>query len=178
MKVLPTALKDVLIIEPVVWGDERGFFTETFHAARYREEAGIELAFVQDNRSRSRRHVLRGLHFQRRHPQGKLIRVTHGAVFDVAVDIRPQSPTYGQWAGVELTDQNHRQFWVPPGMAHGFLVLSDWADFEYKCTDFYDPTDEAAIVWNDPDLAIDWPVAEPLVSAKDAAADRFHTEAR
>ncbi|TXH92875.1 MAG: dTDP-4-dehydrorhamnose 3,5-epimerase, partial [Rheinheimera sp.] len=154
--------------------DERGFFLESFQAERYRQMAGIELAFVQDNHSRSAQNVLRGLHFQKTKPQGKLVRVVRGEVFDVAVDIRPQSKTFGQWEGVILSEQNHRQFWVPPGFAHGFLVLSEFADFEYKCTDFYDPSDEGSICWNDPQLAIQWPTsAEPVLSAKDAAAPLF-----
>lgn len=174
MKVVPTKLQDCLIIEPKVFGDERGFFLESFQAERYRQLAGIELAFVQDNHSRSAQGVLRGLHFQKTKPQGKLVRVVRGEVFDVAVDIRPQSKTFGQWEGVILSEQNHRQFWVPPGFAHGFLVLSEFADFEYKCTDYYDPADEGSICWNDPDLAIEWPLSiHPLLSAKDAAAPQF-----
>ncbi len=174
MNVIPTRLQDCLIIEPKVFGDDRGFFLESFQAERYRQLAGITQPFVQDNHSRSAKGVLRGLHFQKTKPQGKLVRVVRGEVFDVAVDIRPQSATFGQWEGVVLSEQNHRQFWVPPGFAHGFLVLSDFADFEYKCTDFYDPTDEGAICWNDPQLAIAWPLsAQPMLSAKDAAAPLF-----
>lgn len=174
MKVIQTKLQDCLIIEPRVFGDERGFFLESFQTERYRDQAGIDLTFVQDNHSRSAKGVLRGLHFQKTKPQGKLVRVVRGEVFDVAVDIRPQSKTFGQWEGVILSEQNHRQFWVPPGFAHGFLVLSDFADFEYKCTDYYDPTDEGSICWNDPQLAIEWPLSmEPLLSAKDAAAPQF-----
>lgn len=174
MNVIPTRLQDCLIIEPKVFGDERGFFLESFQAERYRQLAGITQPFVQDNHSRSAKGVLRGLHFQKTKPQGKLVRVVRGEVFDVAVDIRPHSSTFGQWEGVVLSEQNHRQFWVPPGFAHGFLVLSDFADFEYKCTDFYDPTDEGAICWNDPQLAIAWPLsAQPLLSGKDAAAPLF-----
>lgn len=166
MNVIPTALPGVLIIEPTVFGDQRGFFLESFQLERYRE-AGIGLPFVQDNHSRSARGVLRGLHFQRRRPQGKLVRVSRGAVYDVAVDIDPDSPTYGRYAAVELSDENHRQFWVPPGYAHGFCVLSDIADFEYKCTDYYDPADEGGLLWNDPDIAIPWPLDQPLLSDKD-----------
>jgi dTDP-4-dehydrorhamnose 3,5-epimerase len=149
MNVINTKISDVVIIEPKVFGDERGFFLETFQAERYLEEAGINLPFVQDNHSRSGKNVLRGLHFQKSKPQGKLVRVVRGEVFDVAVDIRKTSPTYGQWAGVLLSEDNKRQFWVPPGLAHGFVVLSEIADFEYKCTDYYDPSDEGSLVWND-----------------------------
>ncbi len=174
MKVIPTKLQGCVIIEPKVFGDQRGFFLETFQAQRYAELAGITLPFVQDNHSRSSRGVLRGLHFQKTKPQGKLVRVVTGEVFDVAVDIRPNSPTYGQWEGVILSEANKRQFWVPPGFAHGFAVLSDWADFEYKCTEYYDPADEGAIIWNDPDLAIQWPAGiDYRLSDKDAAAPRF-----
>ena len=167
MNVIKTDVDGVLIIEPKVFGDERGFFLETFQAKRYQEEAGIEIPFVQDNHSRSTRGVLRGLHFQKSKPQGKLVRVVSGEVFDVAVDIRPDSVTYGKWAGTLLSAENKRQFWVPPGLAHGFVVLSDTADFEYKCTDYYDPTDEGCLIWNDPDLAIEWPITEPILSEKD-----------
>jgi dTDP-4-dehydrorhamnose 3,5-epimerase len=167
VKVVETALPGVLIIEPTVHGDGRGFFLETFHAERYRREAGIELPFVQDNHSRSSRGVLRGLHAQRQHPQGKLVRVTRGEVFDAVVDIRRGSPTFGQWTGVTLSDSNHRQFWVPPGFAHGFVVLSETADFVYRCTDYYHPEDEIGLLWNDTEVAIDWPVAEPLLNARD-----------
>lgn len=167
MKVVETQLPGVVVVEPAVHGDERGFFLETFQAERYRELAGIERAFVQDNHSRSRRGVLRGLHGQAKRPQGKLVRVSRGSVFDVAVDVTPSSPTFGLWAGVELSDANHRQLYIPPGYLHGFLVLSDVADFEYKCTDYYDPTDEIGLMWNDPDVAIDWPISEPTISEKD-----------
>jgi dTDP-4-dehydrorhamnose 3,5-epimerase len=173
MNVIETAVSGAVIIEPRVFGDQRGFFLETFQAKRYRELAGIGLDFVQDNHSRSRQGVLRGLHFQKQHPQGKLVRVVRGAVFDVAVDVRPDSPTFGKWAGVELTEDNHRQFWVPPGLAHGFVVLSEVADFEYKCTDYYDPTDEGCLLWNDPDIGIAWPVSEPLLSDKDRLGKTF-----
>ncbi|HHZ70554.1 MAG TPA: dTDP-4-dehydrorhamnose 3,5-epimerase [Methylococcaceae bacterium] len=167
MKIIPTAIADVFIIEPKVFGDERGFFLETFQAKRYQEEAGITLPFVQDNTSRSSYGVLRGLHFQRTKPQGKLVRVTQGEVFDVAVDIRQLSPTYGQWVGAHLSGDNKHQLWIPPGLAHGFLVLSDTADFEYKCTDYYDPSDEGCLLWNDPDIAIQWPTNAPILSEKD-----------
>ena len=166
MKVIETALAGVLIIEPKVFGDQRGFFLESFQAERYRE-VGIELPFVQDNHSRSQRGVLRGLHFQRSRPQGKLVSVSRGSVFDVAVDINPESPTCGQFVGVELNDENHRQLWVPPGYAHGFCVLSDVADFQYKCTDLYFPEDEGGLLWNDPDVNIPWPIDAPRLSAKD-----------
>ena len=167
MKVTETRLPGVLIIEPAISGDERGFFIETFQAERYRTEAGIDLPFVQDNHSRSKRGVLRGLHAQRQHPQGKLVRVSRGEVIDVAVDIDPASPTFGVWGGAVLSDANARQLWIPPGYAHGFVVLSDVADFEYKCTDVYHPEDEIGLIWNDPQVAIDWPVNEPIVSDKD-----------
>ena len=167
MKVMETQLAGVLIIEPKVFGDARGFFKETFQAERYRE-AGIEYTFVQDNYSRSQKGVLRGLHFQVTKPQGKLVSCPKGAVFDVAVDIDPNSITYGQYVGVELTDENHKQLWVPPGYAHGFCVLSETADFQYKCTDYYDPSDEGGVIWNDPDVAIEWPIADPSLSNKDA----------
>ena len=166
MNVIETALPGVLIIEPKAFGDHRGFFLETFQVERYRE-AGITLPFVQDNHSRSQRGVLRGLHFQRTRPQGKLVSVSRGAVYDVAVDIDPASATYGQFVGVEHNDDNHRQLWIPPGYAHGFCVLSEVADFQYKCTDFYFPADEGGLLWNDPDVGIPWPITEPQLSAKD-----------
>ncbi|WP_454455051.1 dTDP-4-dehydrorhamnose 3,5-epimerase [Thauera phenylacetica] len=166
MNVIETALPGVLIIEPKAFGDHRGFFLETFQVERYRE-AGITLPFVQDNHSRSQRGVLRGLHFQKTRPQGKLVSVSRGAVYDVAVDIDPASATYGRFVGVELNDDNHRQMWVPPGYAHGFCVLSEVADFQYKCTDFYFPADEGGLLWNDPDVGIPWPITEPQLSAKD-----------
>jgi len=167
MKVTETKLAGMLIIEPKVFGDARGFFKETFQAERY-QEAGIEYTFVQDNYSRSQKGVLRGLHFQITKPQGKLVSCPKGAVFDVAVDIDPESTTYGQYVGVELTEENHKQLWVPPGYAHGFCVLSETADFQYKCTDYYDPSDEGGVIWNDPDVAIEWPIAHPSLSSKDA----------
>lgn len=166
MNVIETTLPGVLIIEPKVFGDHRGFFIETFQVERYRE-AGIELPFVQDNHSRSPRGVLRGLHFQRTRPQGKLVSVSRGAVYDVAVDIDPQSPSCGQFVGVELNDENHRQLWVPPGYAHGFCVLSEVADFQYKCTDLYVPEDEGGLLWSDPEINIPWPITDPQLSAKD-----------
>ena len=171
MNVIKTKLDDCVIIEPKVFGDERGFFLETFQAERYISEAGITLPFVQDNHSRSSKSVLRGLHFQKTKPQGKLVRVVRGQVYDVAVDIRKGSPTYGQWEGLVLSEENKTQLWVPPGFAHGFVVLSDTADFEYKCTDYYDPSDEASILWNDSDLDIPWPIDNPILSNKDARAD-------
>lgn len=166
MNIIETPLAGVVIIEPRVFGDARGFFIESFQDERYRD-AGIDLPFVQDNQSRSVKGVLRGLHFQRTAPQGKLVRVSLGSVWDVAVDIDPRSPTYGQHVGVELNDENHRQMWVPPGYAHGFCVLSDIADFQYKCTDYYRPEDEGAVLWNDPDLNIPWPLENPSLSDKD-----------
>jgi len=166
MNVIETELPGVLIIEPKVFGDHRGFFLETFQIERYRQ-AGIDFPFVQDNHSRSRRGVLRGLHFQRTRPQGKLVSVSRGAVYDVAVDIDPASPTCGRFVGVELTDENHRQLWIPPGYAHGFCVLSEIADFQYKCTDLYFPEDEGGLIWNDPDVNIPWPIEAPQLSEKD-----------
>ena len=173
MNVIKTKLDGCVIIEPKVFGDERGFFLETFQAERYSSEAGITLPFVQDNHSRSSKSVLRGLHFQKTKPQGKLVRVVRGQVYDVAVDIRKGSPTYGQWEGLILSEENKTQLWVPPGFAHGFVVLSDTADFEYKCTDYYDPSDEGSILWNDSDLDIPWPIDNPILSSKDARADRL-----
>ena len=167
MKVIDTALAGVKIIEPKVFGDARGFFMETFSAQRYHDEAGIELAFVQDNHSRSRKGVLRGLHFQKTKPQGKLVSVVRGAVYDVAADINPASPTYGQYVGVELSEDNHRQLWVPPGYAHGFVVLTEAVDFVYKCTDYYDPSDEGGVAWNCPTLNIAWPLTDVQLSEKD-----------
>lgn len=168
MEVIKTKLDGVVIIKPKVFGDDRGFFLETFQQERYRELAGIDLPFVQDNHSRSTKGVLRGLHFQKTKPQGKLVRVVRGEVYDVAVDINPSSPTFGQYEGVILSEANKAQFWVPPGYAHGFAVLSETADFEYKCTDFYDPSDEGGLIWNDPTVAIDWPLENPSLSEKDA----------
>lgn len=169
MNVVETRLSGVVIIEPRVTGDDRGFFLETFQARRYAQDIGIGLPFVQDNHSRSRQGVLRGLHAQGRHPQGKLVRAARGEVFDVAVDIDPASTTFGQWTGTILSDANHRQMWIPPGYAHGFLVLSEVADFEYKCTDYYCPDDEIGVIWNDPAIGIEWPIDSPTLSAKDRA---------
>ena len=173
MNVIKTKLHDCVIIEPKVFGDERGFFLETFQAERYVELVGVTLPFVQDNHSRSSKAVLRGLHYQKTKPQGKLVRVVRGEVYDVAVDIRQGSPTFGHWEGVILSEENKTQFWVPPGFAHGFLVLSDTADFEYKCTDYYDPSDEGSIIWDDPDLNISWPIKCPQLSHKDLNAPRL-----
>ena len=173
MKVTSTIVDGAVIIEPKVFGDERGFFLETFQAERYKELAGIDLDFVQDNHSRSSKGVLRGLHFQKTKPQGKLVRVVRGEVFDVAVDTRKNSPTFGKWAGVILSEDNKRQFWVPPGLAHGFVTLSDMADFEYKCTDYYDPSDEGCLMWNDPDIGIEWPLEAPQLYEKDAQGKSF-----
>jgi dTDP-4-dehydrorhamnose 3,5-epimerase len=172
MKVTTTAIDGVLIVEPKVFGDERGFFMESFNQRAFNEAVGHDVTFVQDNHSRSTKGVLRGLHFQRTpYAQGKLVRVTQGAVFDVAVDIRPDSPTFGRWVGVELDGQNHRQLWIPAGLAHGFLVTSDSADFLYKTTEYYAPEAEGCILWNDPQLAVQWPVAglTPVLSGKDEA---------
>ncbi|RZL66158.1 MAG: dTDP-4-dehydrorhamnose 3,5-epimerase [Variovorax sp.] len=177
MKATPTAIADVLVIEPKVFGDARGFFYESFNQRAFNEATGLDLNFVQDNHSRSRKGVLRGLHYQVEQPQGKLVRVARGAVFDVTVDIRPTSPTFGKWVGVELTEDNHKQLWVPPGLAHGFLVLSETADFLYKTTDYYAPAHERAILWNDPAIGIEWPLdgldGEPALSAKDLQAVTF-----
>lgn len=170
MEIFHTKLKDCLIIQPKVHLDKRGFFLETFHSERYEKLVGITSRFVQDNHSRSQRGTLRGLHFQKHNPQGKLIRVVSGEVFDVAVDIRKDSLTYGEWESVILSEENKTQFWVPPGFAHGFLVLSDSADLEYKCTDYYDPSDEESIIWNDIGLNIPWPIKCPKLSDKDARA--------
>ncbi|HHT0496719.1 dTDP-4-dehydrorhamnose 3,5-epimerase [Raoultella planticola] len=167
MQVIDTKISDVKIIQPKVFGDARGFFLETFEKKRYQEMLNINFDFVQDNHSRSSKGVLRGLHFQTQNAQGKLVRVVRGEVFDVAVDIRPDSPTYGQWEGVILSEENKTQFWVPPGLAHGFVVLSDIADFEYKCTDYYNPAYEGCVKWDDPDIAIEWPIENPLLSEKD-----------
>ena len=166
MQVTETKLAGVLIIEPKVFGDQRGFFKETFQLERYRE-AGIDLPFVQDNHSRSQKGVLRGLHLQKTRPQGKLVSCSAGAVFDVVVDVNPESPTFGQYVGLELSADNHKQLWIPPGYAHGFCVLTEIADFQYKCTDLYFPEDEGGLIWNDPDVDIDWPIKNPLLSEKD-----------
>ncbi len=175
MKALPLAIPDVLLLEPKVFGDERGFFFESFNQAAFDAAIGQRVNFVQDNHSRSTRGVLRGLHYQIEQPQGKLVRVVRGSVFDVAVDIRKSSPTFGRWVGAELTEQNHRQLWVPKGFAHGFLVLSESADFLYKTTDYYAPAHERAISWDDPVIGIQWPDAgcSPVLSIKDKAAFTF-----
>lgn len=175
MKVTPLAIPDLLLIEPKVFGDDRGFFFESFNQLRFNEATGLDLSFVQDNHSKSAKNVLRGLHYQLPpNAQGKLVRAVAGEVFDVAVDIRKDSPTFGQWVGEILTADNKRQLWIPPGLAHGFVVLSDSAEFLYKTTDYYAPELERAILWNDPDLAIDWPiVGEPLLSGKDAVGRPF-----
>lgn len=168
MKRISTAIADVFILEPKVFGDTRGFFFESFNTRAFAEATGLDVQFVQDNHSRSAKGVLRGLHYQVLQPQGKLVRVVRGSVFDVAVDIRKASPTFGKWVGVELSEDNHRQLWVPPGLAHGFLVTSESADFLYKTTDYYAPEHERCVAWNDPDIAIEWPLeGEPQLSAKD-----------
>ena len=169
MKVIETPIPDLLVLEPKVFGDSRGFFLESWNERAFREATGGSLPFVQDNHSRSGRGVLRGLHYQLRQPQGKLVRVVRGSVFDVAVDLRRASPAFGQWYGVELTEDNHRQLWIPPGFGHGFLVTSDSADFLYKATDYYAPEHERSVLWNDPALGIAWPIEDltPLLSEKD-----------
>lgn len=174
MKVIKTKLNDCIVIEPDFYEDNRGFFYETFHEKRYKEIAGIEANFVQDNFSRSRENVLRGLHYQKNYPQGKLVRVVKGEVYDVAVDLRKDSSTFGKWDFQILSETNKRQFWVPPGFAHGFYVKSQFADLEYKCTNFYNPEDEASLIWNDPNLKIEWPTANPLLSDKDAKASQLN----
>ncbi|TRX75295.1 dTDP-4-dehydrorhamnose 3,5-epimerase [Pseudomonas mangiferae] len=175
MNVIATALPDVLIIEPKVFGDARGFFFESFNAQAFADATGVRRDFVQDNHSLSQRGVLRGLHYQIEQAQGKLVRVVQGEVFDVAVDVRRRSPTFGQWVGVRLSAENKRQLWVPEGFAHGFLVLSEQAEFLYKTTDYYAPVHERCIRWDDPELAIDWPLdGEPQLSAKDLAGVGLH----
>jgi len=171
MNIIPTEIPDVLIIEPKVFGDDRGFFFESFNCMKFAEKTGIKTEFVQDNHSRSGKNVLRGLHYQLQQTQGKLLRVVAGEIFDIAVDIRQSSPTFGKWVGCMLSGENKRQFWVPPGFAHGFLVVSEIADVLYKTTDYYAPQHERSILWNDPDIGIDWPLngAEPILSAKDEA---------
>ena len=169
MKVNQTNLDGVLHIEPKVFGDARGFFLETYNKERYMEAGFPDVDFVQDNHSRSSKGVLRGLHFQLNHPQGKLVQVATGSVFDVAVDIRVGSPTFGQWHGCVLSEKNHHQLWIPPKFAHGFCVLSETADFIYKCTEYYRPDDEGGLLWNDPEVGIDWPIESPLLSEKDKA---------
>jgi len=175
MKVTATAIADVLLLEPKIFGDERGFFFESFNARVFAQATGLNVTFVQDNHSKSARHVLRGLHYQTQQAQGKLVRVVSGEVFDVVADVRPESPTYGTWVGEILSSQNQRQMWVPPGLAHGFLVLSENAEFLYKTTDYYAPEFERCIAWNDKKLNIDWPLsgATPSLSAKDALGHAF-----
>ena len=175
MKVTATAIADVLLLEPKIFGDDRGFFFESFNARVFAQATGLNVAFVQDNHSKSARHVLRGLHYQTQQAQGKLVRVVSGEVFDVVADVRPESPTYGKWVGEILSAQNQRQMWVPPGLAHGFLVLSESAEFLYKTTDYYAPEFERCIAWNDKKLNIDWPLsgATPSLSAKDALGHAF-----
>jgi dTDP-4-dehydrorhamnose 3,5-epimerase len=175
MKVTATDLPGVLVLEPTVFGDERGFFQESWNAQRFAAVTGQSVQFVQDNHSRSARHVLRGLHYQLVKPQGKLVRVVAGAVWDVVVDLRRSSPQFGRWVGVHLSADNHRQLWVPPGLAHGFLVLSDSADFLYKTTEYWFPEHECTLRWDDPDVAVAWPLegALPRLAAKDAAAARL-----
>ena len=173
MKFIPQKIPDVILIKPTLLEDSRGYFVESFRQDLFEIAVGSKIDFIQENESKSKKGVLRGLHFQKTRPQGKLVRVVSGEVYDVAVDIRKDSQTFGRWHGVILSESNKRQFWVPPGFAHGFVVLSEIADFEYKCTDYYDPSDEGSIFWNDADLDIKWPVKNPLVSEKDAAADKF-----
>ncbi|MFM7883829.1 MAG: dTDP-4-dehydrorhamnose 3,5-epimerase [Microcystis panniformis] len=174
MKVIPTEIPDVLIIEPQVYGDDRGFFLESFNQKDFREKTGVNTTFVQDNHSMSLKNVLRGLHYQIPNPQGKLVRVVNGSVFDVAVDARQSSPTFGQWVGCVLSAENKRIFWVPEGFAHGFIVLSDRAEFLYKTTNYYYPQYEKTILWNDADLGIDWPLEiPPILSPKDQAGQPF-----
>lgn len=176
MTSIPSRLKDVLVLEPRLFGDARGYFFESWNARTFRDVTGVDAVFVQDNESRSQRGVLRGLHYQVDQPQGKLVRVARGRVFDVCVDLRRSSPTFGQWDGVELSEANHLQLWIPAGFAHGYLVLSESADFLYKTTDFYAPAHERTILWNDPALRISWPLEpgqQPTVSAKDSAGVPF-----
>jgi dTDP-4-dehydrorhamnose 3,5-epimerase len=173
MKAEPTAIPDLLVIEPQVFGDARGFFMESFNQKVFNQITGLNVQFVQDNHSRSAKGVLRGLHYQIQQPQGKLVRTVRGAVFDVAVDIRKSSPAFGQWFGATLTEDNHLQLWVPAGFAHGFVVLSDTADVLYKTTDYYAPSFERCIRWNDPEIGIEWPLDEPVLSPRDAAAPRL-----
>lgn len=167
MQIINTSLQGVMLIKPTLYGDDRGFFMETYQSARY-ADAGLPTNFVQDNHSKSQRNVLRGLHFQKRRPQGKLVRCISGSVYDVAVDIDPKSKSFGKYCAVELTADNHLQLWIPAGYAHGFCVLSEEAEIEYKCTDYYDPNDESGVIWNDCDIAIDWPIKNPILSVKDA----------
>ncbi len=178
MKTTRLSIPDVILIEPKVFGDERGFFFESFNQRAFNEATGTQHTFVQDNHSRSAKGVLRGLHYQIQQPQGKLVRVVQGSVFDVAVDIRKSSPTFGKWVGAELSSANHRQLWVPPGFAHGFLVLSETAEFLYKTTNYYAPQSERCIIWNDDSLAISWPVlGTPALSGKDSQGTTFKSAA-
>ena len=177
MRFLPTALPEVIVVEPDVFRDDRGFFLETWHQERYRE-GGLPETFVQDNHSFSVRNVLRGLHAQLRHPQGKLVRAVLGEIFDVAVDIRPGSPTFGKWVGEILSGENFKQLWIPPGFAHGFCVLSETAHVLYKCTELFRREDEVSILWNDPEIGIEWPVREPLLSPRDRQARRLQEISR
>lgn len=167
--VTPTAIPDVLVLEPKVFGDARGFFFESFNARDFAQASALDVQFVQDNHSKSARGVLRGLHYQIEHAQGKLVRVVQGKVFDVAVDLRKSSPTFGQWVGVELSAENCLQLWVPPGFAHGFVVLSELAEFLYKTTDYWYPEHERSLLWNDPTIGVDWPIDTPQLAAKDVA---------
>jgi dTDP-4-dehydrorhamnose 3,5-epimerase len=179
MKVTPTAMPEVLVLEPRVFGDDRGFFYESFNARTFEQLTGLRVNFVQDNHTRSARGVLRGLHYQIRQPQGKLVRVSSGAIFDVVVDMRRSSPFFGRWVGVELSAENHHQLWIPPGFAHGFVVTSDSAEVLYKNTDYWAPEHERAVLWNDPALAIDWPLdGAPILSGKDSQGKLLaHAEA-
>ena len=167
MKVTESGIKGVFIIEPDVYKDDRGFFMETFHIERYRKLLGINLDFVQDNISRSSKNVLRGMHFQKNYPQGKIVSASRGEILDVVVDLRKDSPTYGTWESFRLSEENKLQVWIPPGFAHGFLVMSDSADIDYKCTEYYHPEDELCLMWNDPEVAIDWTINDPILSEKD-----------
>ena len=175
MKVTESGIKGVYTIEPDVYIDDRGFFMETFHRERYRKLLGIDLDFVQDNISRSSKNVLRGMHFQKNYPQGKIVKASRGEILDVVVDLRKDSPTYGTWESFRLSEKNKLQVWIPPGFAHGFLVMSDSADFEYKCTEYYHPEDELCLMWNDPEVAIDWPINDPILSEKDKELPTFET---
>ena len=167
MKVTESGIKGVFIIEPDVYEDDRGFFMVTFHNERYRKLLGINLDFVQDNVSRSSKNVLRGMHFQKNYPQGKIVKASRGEILDVVVDLRKGSPTYGTWESFRLSEKNKLQVWIPPGFAHGFLVMSDSADIDYKCTEYYHPEDELCLMWNDPEVAIDWTINDPILSEKD-----------
>ncbi len=179
MKITPTAIPDILLFEPRLHGDDRGYFLETWRQSFF-DERGIDVRFVQDNQSKSGQGILRGLHYQLQHPQGKLVRVLSGTIYDVAVDLRESSETFGKWVGVTLSSEQHNQLWVPAGFAHGFYVTSEAAEIAYKCTDYYHPEDEHSLLWNDPALAIDWPLVadQPLLSAKDAAGKLFADAAK